>query len=92
MDPAAANVLGDKIIEASLILVDGMRYLGAGFATVALLGAAIGIGIVFSSLITASGRNPAVQKQLFGTAIIGFALTEAIALFAFVVIFLILFG
>jgi len=32
-------------------------------------------------LIHSVGRNPALAKQLFGYAILGFALTEAIALF-----------
>ncbi|KAI5562383.1 hypothetical protein BDE02_15G050200 [Populus trichocarpa] len=39
-------------------------------------------GNVFSSLIHSVARNPSLAKQLFGYAILGFALTEAIALFA----------
>lgn len=35
--------------------------------------------------------NPSVSKLLFNYAIIGFALTEAIALFTIMVVFLILF-
>jgi len=37
-------------------------------------------------------RNPSLQKQLFAYAILGFALTEAIALFALMMAFLILFA
>ncbi len=54
-------------------------------------GAGIGIGNVFGSLITAGARNPSHMKQLFGYAIFGFALTEAIALFGLLVVFFILF-
>jgi F-type H+-transporting ATPase subunit c len=36
-------------------------------------------------------RNPSLAKQLFGHAILGFALTEAIALFALMMVFLISF-
>ncbi|WOG81890.1 hypothetical protein DCAR_0101046 [Daucus carota subsp. sativus] len=36
-------------------------------------------------------RNTSLSKQLFGYAILGFALTEAIALFALMMAFLILF-
>jgi F-type H+-transporting ATPase subunit c len=61
-----------------------------GAATIALAGAAIGIGNVFSSLIHSVARNPSLAKQLFGYAILGFALTEAIALFALMMAFLIL--
>ncbi|RDY14782.1 ATP synthase subunit 9, mitochondrial, partial [Mucuna pruriens] len=54
--------------------------MGAGAATIASAGAAVGIGNVFSSLIHSVARNPSLAKQLFGYAILGFALTEAIAL------------
>lgn len=43
------------------------------------------------SLINSVARNPSLTKQLFGYAILGFALTEAIALFALMMAFLILF-
>ena len=57
----------------------------------ATAGAGAGIGIVFGSLISSVARNPSLTKQLFGYAILGFALTEAIALFALMMAFLILF-
>ena len=66
------------------------KLIGAGAATIALAGAAIGIGDVFSSLIDSVSRNPSLAKQLFGYAILGFALTEAIASFATMMAFLIL--
>ena len=66
--------------------------LGAGLATIALAGVGAGIGIVFGSLIHSVSRNPSLSKQLFGYAILGFALSEAMALFALLVAFLILFG
>jgi len=74
-----------------LDMLEGAKLIGAGAATIALAGAAIGIGTVFSSLIHSVARNPSLAKQLFGYAILGFALTEAIALFALMMAFLILF-
>jgi len=65
--------------------------IGAGIATISLLGVGIGIGSVFSALINSVARNPSVTKQIFGYAILGFALTEAIALFGLMMAFLILF-
>ena len=62
--------------------LESAKLLAAGAATIALSGAAIGIGNVFSSLILAFARNPKCQKQLFSYAMLGFALKEAIALFA----------
>lgn len=77
--------------NSPLFMLEGAKLIGAGAATIALAGAAVGIGNVFSSLIHSVARNPSLAKQLFGYAILGFALTEAIALFALMMAFLILF-
>ena len=66
--------------------------MGAGGATVAMTGAGIGIGTIFAGLLVSISRQPGLEKQLFSYAILGFALTEAIALFALMMAFLILFG
>ena len=51
----------------------------------------MGIGNIFSSLITSVARNPAARDVVFPIGILGFALTEAVALFALLIAFLILF-
>ena len=71
--------------------VEAARMIGAGIACIALLGVGVGIGNIFSSLIGSIARNPAARDQVFGIGILGFALTEAIALFALLIAFLILF-
>jgi len=58
------------------------KLIGAGLATIALAGAAIGVGLIFAALISGTARNPSLRKELFNTAILGFALTEALGLFA----------
>jgi len=58
------------------------KLVGAGLATIALAGAAVGVGLIFAALITGTSRNPSLRKELFNTAILGFALTEALGLFA----------
>ena len=63
------------------ILTSG-KNIGAGLATIGLAGAGAGIGIVFCGLIIAYGRNPSLKNELFGYAILGFALSEATGLFA----------
>lgn len=73
------------------VLLDSAKLIGAGLATIALAGVGAGIGIVFSALIGGVARNPSMLKQLFSYAILGFALTEAIGLFALMMAFLILF-
>jgi len=42
--------------------------------------------------LNASARNPSLRTTLMGTAILAFALVEAIALFALMIAFLILFA
>ena len=71
--------------------VDAARMIGAGLAVFALAGVGFGIGLIFSSLINSIARNPSIRDQIFPIAILGFALTEAVALFALLIAFLILF-
>jgi len=71
---------------------EAAKLIGAGLATIALAGVGVGIGNIFGSFITAVGRNPAAQEKVFGNVLLGFALTEAIALFALLIAFLILFA
>lgn len=72
-------------------MITGFKMLGAGIATTALSGVGIGIGLIFHGFLDAMSKNPRVTNQLFNYAILGFALTEAIALFTLMVTFLILF-
>lgn len=71
--------------------IEAARMIGAGLAVVALAGVGLGIGMIFSALINSTARNPSVRDQIFPMGILGFALTEAVALFALLIAFLILF-
>jgi F0F1-type ATP synthase membrane subunit c/vacuolar-type H+-ATPase subunit K len=70
---------------------EAAKLIGAGIAVLPLLGVGIGIGNIFSSLVNSIARNPSARNDVFGLGILGFALTEAIALFALVVALLLLF-
>ena len=72
--------------------VEAAKMIGAGLAVIALAGVGVGIGSIFSSLVSSIARNPAARDTVFGIGILGFALTEAIALFALVVALLMLFA
>lgn len=74
-----------------IIMVVVAQKIGAGLSTFGLAGAGVGIGLIFASLILGTSRNPSLKNELFRYAILGFALTEAIALFALMIAFLILF-
>jgi F0F1-type ATP synthase membrane subunit c/vacuolar-type H+-ATPase subunit K len=67
------------------------KSLGAGLAVIALAGVGIGIGNIFAALISSVARNPSARDVVFPMGILGFALTEAVALFALLIAFLILF-
>jgi len=56
------------------------------------IGAGIDIGTVFGALVLGTSRNLSLKDELFKMAVLGFALTEAIALFALMIEFLILFA
>ena len=68
------------------------KLIGAGLATIALGGAAVGVGQVFAALINGIARNPSQRGELFSQAILGFALTEAQGLFALMMAQLFLFA
>ena len=73
-------------------LKESFKLLAGGLATISLSGAGTGIGIVFAGLMLSVARNPFLTKQLFVYAILGFALTEAIALFGLMMAFLLVFA
>jgi F0F1-type ATP synthase membrane subunit c/vacuolar-type H+-ATPase subunit K len=67
------------------------KMIGAGLAVIALAGVGAGIGNIFASLVASIARNPAARGEVFPLGMLGFALTEAVALFALLISFLILF-
>ncbi len=73
-------------------MLTAAKYIGAGLACSGLIGAGVGIGTVFGSLILALSRNPQLQGQYFNYAILGFALAEATGLFSLMMAFLILYS
>ena len=67
------------------------KSIAAGLATISLVGAGAGAGIVFGSLVMAVARNPGLKPESFQYAILGFALTEAVGLLGIMMAFLLLF-
>jgi len=73
-------------------ITEGLRYVGAGLATLGMIGAAIGVGNIFGSFLDAAMRYPSAAPQQSGNLFLGMALAEALGLFAFVISMLILFA
>lgn len=57
-----------------------------------LTGVGLALSHIFATWLSSIARNPAAADKMQLAGILGFALTEAIALFALVIGFLILFG
>ena len=72
-------------------LIQVAKIIGTGLATTGLIGAGVGIGVVFGALILGVARNPSLSSQLFSYAILGFAFSEATGLFALMMAFLLLY-
>ena len=74
--------------EATILLG---KYIGAGLATFGMLGAAIGVGLIFAAALQGIARNPGKEGAIKGFALLGMALAEFMGLLAFVVAILILY-
>jgi F-type H+-transporting ATPase subunit c len=61
-------------------MIQAAKIIGTGLATTGLIGAGVGIGVVFGALILGVARNPSLRGQLFAYAILGFAFAEATGL------------
>jgi ATP synthase F0 subunit c len=77
-----------NILDAAHILG---KLLGAGLATMGMIGAGLGIGIVGSGAVQAMGRNPDASGNIQVNMVLGIVFAEAVAIYALVVALLILF-
>ena len=71
--------------------MQGLNFVGAGLACLAMLGAAIGVGNIFAAYLDGAMRNPSAAPQQFGNLIFGFAVTEALGIFSLLIALLLLF-
>jgi F-type H+-transporting ATPase subunit c len=78
-------------MESGISIGEGLKFLGAGLACLAMLGSAIGVGNIFATYLDAAMRNPSAAAGQFGNLIFGFAVTEALGIFGFLIALLLLF-
>ncbi len=71
--------------------VAAAKLIGAGLASMALIGAGVGIGIVFGNYLSAALRNPGAAASQTANLFLGFALCEATGLFGLGVALIMLF-
>jgi F-type H+-transporting ATPase subunit c len=70
---------------------EAAKYIGAGLACFGMAGAAIGVANIFANFLSGALRNPAAAAGQFSNLIFGFAVTEALGIFSFLVALLLLF-
>ncbi len=71
---------------------EAAKFVGAGLATLGMIGAGIGVGTLFGNCVNAAIRNPAAAGAQVGNLFVGAALAEALGILAFVLGILILFS
>jgi F-type H+-transporting ATPase subunit c len=67
--------------EAALLIAKSITILG-------MLSTALGQGYLIGKALEAIGRNPEMEGSIFSKMIVGVAMTETTAIFAFVAFFL----
>ena len=68
------------------------KFTAAGLALIAMGGAGVGIGVIFGCFLLAVAIAPDKEDALFGYALLGFALTEAVVLFSLMMSFCFIFA
>ena len=72
--------------------LEAVKILAGAIALLPLFGVGIALGNIFSSYNEAVGRNPAAAELLDKKFFLTFALTEALAIFALVISFYLVFA
>lgn len=70
---------------------DSVRLLATALALLPLVAVALALGKIFSAWLEGVARNPTASEKMQPVGYLAFALTEAVALFALIVVFIILF-
>ncbi len=71
------------LAEAALEAVSSLKPLGIG---IAVLGAALAVGLIGSKAAEAVGRNPGASGKILVQAILGMALAEGLGILSFLLI------
>jgi F-type H+-transporting ATPase subunit c len=72
--------------------LESVKLLAGAIALLPLIGVGIGLGMIFSSYNISVGRNPGAVDLLEKKFFLTFALTEALAIFALLISFYLVFA
>ena len=79
-------------LATSRLVLLGLRYLASSIPLLSLLGVAIGVGSIFSLLISSISRNPFVINDGIRWSFIGFSLVEVSGFIGLIYSFLLLYA
>lgn len=89
---AHLNNLTPLVFDLGANGLKAARGIGAGVAIgIGAIGPGIGIGMAVRGAMDALGRNPEAEGAIRTTMILGAALSEAVAIYAFVIAIIVLF-
>lgn len=71
--------------------LEALKFIGIGLAALSLMGTALAVGNIFSTMLGGIARNPESEDKLKKYVYTGAALAEAMGLFAFVLALLLIF-
>lgn len=64
--------------------MEALKFIGMGLVALGMLGAAIGVGLIFGGAAQAVGRNPGAAGEVRKVAILGAVFAEFMGLLSFV--------
>jgi F-type H+-transporting ATPase subunit c len=70
---------------------EAFKYIAIAAMSIGMLGAALGVANIFSSLLNSIARNPSAEAKMARYAIIGAGMAEAIGIFALSVAMILIF-
>lgn len=88
-EEAAAAGAGDPYLKLWFAIG---AMIGAGLATMGVIGAGAGIGSAANGACQAVGRNPGIQGKIMTVMLIGMAMAESVAIYALVIAFILLYA
>jgi F-type H+-transporting ATPase subunit c len=81
-----------KLDDNIYMEVQAFKYLAVGILGIAFGGAAIGVGLIFSSALNGISRNPSAESSISKYMFVGAGLAEAMGLFGLVLALLLMFA
>ena len=71
---------------------EAAKYIGAGLATLGMIGSALAVGNIFGNFLAGALRNPSAAPSQTANLFVGIAFAEALGIFSFLIALLLMFA